>query len=160
MCSILLHNQGMSITVRKAVKDDVDFLLSQLDVFSDFYGTKKRLFPNEDYAREKLTELIKGQVVFIAEKQGVGSIGFIAGILFNHPFNPDIRVLSETFWWVQEEHRNSRAGLMLLNEFTEFGKETADWVTTAIEEKSPINDRVLLKRGYKATEKNFLLEVN
>lgn len=149
----------MSITVRQAVKDDVDFLLSQLAVFSDFYGTKKKLFPNEDYAREKLTELIKGHVVFISEKQGVGSIGFIAGILFNHPFNPDIRVLSETFWWVQEEYRNSKAGLMLLNKFTEIGKDSADWTTIAIEEKSPISDRVLLKRGFKPTEKNYLLEV-
>jgi len=150
----------MSVRIRRADNDDIEFLLSQLHVFSDFYGTQRKLFPTRKYAAEKLSEFIEKQVVFIAEQQDIGPIGFIAGILFNHIFNPDIRVLAETFWWVQEEYRNSKAGLMLLNTFTDFGKENADWTTIAIETASPINERVLLKRGYKPTERNYLLEVS
>lgn len=104
--------------------------------------------------------MIDRHVVFIADSKDAKPIGFVGGYSIPHPFNPDIKLLSEMFWWVSEEHRGSRAGLMLLNAFTSYGKEHADWVTMAIEHNSPINERALTKRGYKLQERSYLLEVS
>ena len=49
---------------------------------------------------------------------------------------------------------------MLLNEWIRVGKLKADWITMAIESNSPINERILLKWGFKNSETSYLLEVN
>ena len=51
-------------------------------------------------------------VVLIAHR-GVERQGFIAGFFAPHPFNPLIKVLSETFWWVGEAFREYLRGLSL-----------------------------------------------
>lgn len=85
--------------------------------------------------------------------------GFIAGFLYPHFFNPDIVVLSELFWWVPEKFRNGRSGLMLFKFFKEFGEERADQVIMTLEEESPVQPRFMTKRGFRAKERSFILEV-
>jgi hypothetical protein len=158
----------MTISVRRAKAEDIPWLLTELKKFSEFFTSSIPLF-DPDTAEEILTNLVETQIIFVAVRRSVVTgtgvdvfhpIGFIAGALLAHPFNPKIRMLSEFFWWVQEEHRETRAGLLLLNEFTEFGKANADWIGMALEHFSPVNERCLLRRGYKFKERSFLLEVN
>lgn len=104
--------------------------------------------------------MINSHVILISENERGESTGFIGGVFTQHVFNPEIRVLSESFWWVAPEYRGTRAGLLLLNEFVAFGKANAHWVSVGIEEKSPIHERCLTKRGFKVLEKNYLLEVS
>ena len=134
--------------VRPAVEADLDWLLSQLKDFSKFCGTKIPLFDDEGFARQMMINMMQNHVVLVAEKDGIGLMGLIAGLFTPHVFNPKIRVLAETFWWVPPEHRGTRAGLMLLNEFIDYGKRCADWITCALEEKSPVKDRFLTDRGF------------
>lgn len=149
----------MRITIRRAHHNDLDFLLAQLREFSQFFGTEKALFGDESYARQTLLGMIADHPFFVAEGEGAGPVGFVAGLITPHLFNPNIRVLAETFWWVSEEHRGSRAGLMLLEEFVKFGKENVDWITFALEEKSPVNEKALTKRGFKLQERSYLKEI-
>lgn len=149
----------MTISVRRASSDDIDWLLSQLKLFSDFFGTKRALFPSEEHARPGVELMVASHLVLIADHPAIGPVGFIAGYVTPHPYNPSIRLLAESFWWVSEEHRGTRAGLLLLNEFVAWGKANADWVTFALEAKSPVTDRVLLDRGFVQQERTFLLEV-
>lgn len=100
---------------------------------------------------------IDHHVLLVAESSA-GIIGFVSGMLHQHLFNPNIIVLTETFWWVKEEHRGSRAGLVLLNEFTRIGKMKANWIAFTLEHHSPVNDRCLIKRGYAIKEHTYLLE--
>jgi len=148
----------MTTTVRRASPDDVDWILSQLKEFSAFYGTKKQLFGDVQYSKKLLTELINKQHWWVSETNG-SLVGFIGGVLYDHMYNPDIKVFSESFWWVAEDHRRSRAGLLLLNEFEKWGKENADWITFGLEEVSPVNERTLLKRGFRLHERSYLMEV-
>lgn len=144
--------------VRKAVMSDMDFLLVELEKFSNFYQSKYSLFGNDKQYQTKLVSmLIEKHLFLIAEKNGE-QVGFIAGTILPHAYNPEMICLNETFWWVKEEFRNSRAGLLLLNEFIKYGKENCEWTVMTLEDVSPVNHKTLLSRGFKPKETSFLLE--
>lgn len=147
------------VYVRPADMADIDWLVRQLRDFSTFFETQRPLFGNVDQVRSGLSALINHHILLVAAREDIGPVGFIGGTVTPHPMNPSIRVLCEMFWWVDGKHRNSRAGLLLLNEFTEWGKHNADWITFTLETKSPVNTTALTKRGFKLKEFNFLLEV-
>lgn len=149
----------MSVAIRRAELSDIDWLLGQLSNFAKFYGTKKSLFGSTDYSKAFLTVMINEHVFFIADTEQFGPIGFIAGTLEPHTYNPEIITLIESFWWVDEKHRGSKAGLMLLNAFTEWGKKNVDWIWMTLETDSPVRDSSLIHRGFKEQERSFLLEV-
>lgn len=150
---------AVGVTIRAAGLGDIDWLVSELKKFAKFLGTKRSLFGDEEYARNGLLMFLREpNVMFIADKDGT-PVGFAGGVVTPHMFNPQIRILAEAFWWVQEEHRGSKAGLKLLNTFTEWGKRNADWVSFTLERKSPVNEKCLLKRGYVPHERTYLLEV-
>jgi hypothetical protein len=153
------------VVVRQARQDDVPWLLSQLRVFDQFFDTKRRLFPDEATATTVLLSLLAFHPFFVAdtgfrpEPERVERIGFIAGAIGPHPYNPALRVLSELFWWVDERYRGGRAGLALLDAFQAYGERNADWVIMTLEAKSPVNERSLTKRGFHLHERSYLWEV-
>lgn len=149
---------GKNVTVRNATQDDLEWILDELEKFSKFTKTHYPLFESRETAKELLSQHIQNHVFMVAERDGE-SLGFVSGLLINHVFNPKIVCLQETFWWVKEEHRGSRAGLTLINEFVKIGKEKAHWILCSLEHVSPVNDRVLLNRGFYLHEKQYLHEV-
>lgn len=148
----------MTIT-RKAERSDIPWILQELEGFSKFFGTKRPLMhDNQEYKENFLNNLVDNHACFIAEDNGVPQ-GFIAGFITPHFLNPDIRLLSELFWWVPEKFRLSRAGLKLLDRFLAYGKQNADWITFALETNSPVQDKSLIKRGFRLQERGFLMEL-
>lgn len=154
----------MSITVRPAESSDIPWLIEQLRQFAQFFGTKKSLFGNTSHAEATLQRLIESQPFFVADRGDAGEnterLGFIAGSLFPHPWNPDIRMLTETFWWVAPAARGTKAGLFLLDRFLDVGHEHADWIHFTLEAQSPVNPRTLERRGFALHERAYLLEVS
>jgi RimJ/RimL family protein N-acetyltransferase len=149
--------QSSTVAVRRATPSDIDWIVSELREFASVYQTKKSLFPDPEHAMQVIHSLITGHVVFVAERAGQ-LMGFIGGMLTPHFLNPAIKTLVELFWWVAKEHRQTRAGLLLLNAFTEFGQENADWTTMCLERSSPVNEKTLTKRGYVHQDRSFLRE--
>lgn len=146
-------------TVRKATAADLDYIIGQFPAFSKHYGTKKALFGDAEYARAAMLTTIENHLVLVAESEAAGVRGFIAGFVACHPYNPAIRVLTELFWWVEPEFRRTRAAILLMNEFIEWGKSHCDWVTFGIMETTPVKDSAILKRGFIPYERNFIMEV-
>lgn len=147
------------IEIRPANQGDLDWLVGELREFDKFYGAKKSLFGDEGYVRNALLLTMKKHLLLVAVKDGLSPVGFISGFINEHFFNPSIRVLSELFWWVMPAHRRTMAGSMLLNEFIKHGEKNADWITFTLEHKSPVNERIFLKRGFNLQEKIYLKEV-
>jgi RimJ/RimL family protein N-acetyltransferase len=137
----------------------MDWLVAQLKLFSTFYGSVYQLFGDEGYSRQYISNLIHNHVVLIADDGSPA--GLIAGYVSKHPYNPNINVLTEVFWWVEEKHRGSSAGARLLRSFTDWGKANGmNWIQMSlIEGRSPVNPESLEKRGFKLYEKAFLMEV-
>jgi hypothetical protein len=150
---------GMGVSVRLANTDDIPWLVGECREFSKFFNTKKSLFPEHDtHAWDTLHTLIQGHPFFVAERDYM-RIGFIAGALQPHAFNPDITVLTEIFWWVTEGARGTRAGAMLFHEFLKYGKAHADWIIMTLEAHSPVRPDALERRGFHLHESSYLLEV-
>ena len=154
----------MTITLRPAGEKDMEWLMIQLRDFDKFAAFKRSLVEDDAYARLALKALVDDHVCYIAvgdaPRQGGVRMGFIAGFVTPHAFNPRIRVLTEAFWWVPSEFRHSRAGLTLLNEFVKQGRERGcDWITFSLEHKSPVRPETLTRRGFAVKEQSFLLEV-
>lgn len=148
----------MGIVIRAAEDSDADWILSELQKFSSFFGSKKQLFHSAEHSIPVLKDWIKNHLVLIAD-DGSKRLGFISGIVHNHLYNPGIRVLTETFWWVPEEYRGTRAGAMLFDSFKKWGQKHVDWIMMTLENASPVNEKSLEKRGFKLIEKQFLLEI-
>jgi hypothetical protein len=146
------------ILVRPARIEDIDWIMGQLRLFSDFFGSQLRLFPSDEYARAGIREHIERHVMLVAESER-GLMGLISGIYGPHGFNPSIKCLTETFWWVTDEYRGTRAGLLLRDKFVEIGRKTANWIIFNLEAHSPVNERCLTKIGFKLQERSYLLEV-
>ena len=146
--------------ISPAQADDVTWLLAQLRDFDRFFGALHPLFPpDQQHAEVLLTTLIAEHPFLMAWEDGDTRVGFIAGSLAPHPYNPNLMLLSEMFWWVAPEHRGSRAGLLLLDAFIRVGRQTANWIVFTLEAKSPINPATLERRGFTLFERNYLLEV-
>ena len=137
-------------------------ILNELKSFSDFYGTKKPMYGNDEHSTKVITDMITSHLFFVAVKNvdGVDTlVGFIAGYLTPHLYNPDIKVLTETFWWTRPEDRRSGIGLMLLDKYVEYGKKHTDWVLMTIEDETPIDPKLLTERGFRVKETNYIMEM-
>lgn len=150
---------GLSCIIREATLDDLPSIMLELRKFAKFYGSNKSLYKDDEQTERVISSFITDHVFFVAVI-GDELIGFISGMLLPHVYNPDISTLVETFWWVKESHRQSKAALKLLNKFVSRGKELVDWVICTIENDSPVNERSFYKRGFKLKERSFLLEVH
>lgn len=159
----------MGYRVRALQESDLDWLCEQLRQFADFFGTTASIYPGDAYTRTAALALSSQHLFLVCDRDDVGPVGFIVGILTPHYLNPNIVSLAEILWWVAEEWRQTRAGVLLLNAFTEFGKRYAAehnlggrfWMTLSkIEHKSPLNEDHLLARGWHLHERSYLMEVH
>lgn len=147
----------MAFAVRRARSSDVPHLLPKLERFAQFFGGKHSLFPSMETAEAIITGLITTHPFWVAES-GEKVVGFIGGVLLPHNFNPDVTVLQELFWWVDEEHRGTRAGKLLLNAYVEYGRANAHMVVMTLEHDSPVNPASLERMGFRVKEHNYMLE--
>lgn len=148
----------MKVYVRKGEMKDVPWMLKQLEAFSAFYGTRIPLF-DYDSASRILPSFIEKGFVAVAERSEKDHIGLIVGAITPHLFNPKIKILAELLWWVDPAYRNTRAGYLLLKQFVSWGRKNVDWVTFSLEENSPVNEKTIIKQGFRKMEHSYLIEV-
>jgi RimJ/RimL family protein N-acetyltransferase len=146
------------IEIRRARFEDIPWISGELRKFSDFFGSKRKLFRDEEFTRKGLVEMIERHVLFVSDHNGVLT-GFIGAYFLPHPFNPDIKLLQETFWWVAQAYRGGSSGARLLHSFIEWGKDHADWISVSLEANSPVREDALESRGFRHQESSFLMEV-
>lgn len=143
--------------VRKANLIDITWILTELQSFAKFYGNDKLVdFSNTEHNERVIADVINNHLFLIAEKNDV-RCGFISGLIHPHMFNPNLKCMTELFWWISEDHRNSRAAAVLLSAYIDAGKD-CDFVTMTVEDKSQLKPQSLIKRGFKLKEFNYILE--
>ena len=142
--------------VRRATLDDVPWLLAELRAFAAHYPiTTVSLFGSDAHAEGMLLALIGGQFVAIATRNGE-RLGLIAGGVAPHPYNPDLLVASELWWWVSPAHRGTTAGYRLLASFHEWARQQgADLATMTLASNSQVRPGALERLGYRETERAF-----
>lgn len=118
----------------------------------------------EELKREELINIphlynltMKGvneKTAFVVKKDGI-LVGALGSLLVPNLFNPEYSTLAEIFWYVLPEHRNSRAGLLLLNAFERRACELADDATLSLLGSSAPKPSTLEKRGFILSELAF-----
>jgi len=147
-----------TVKIRHADTYDATWMLEQLRGLDGIYKAKKSMFGDTNKALANLHLMIDQHVAFVAERDNE-SLGFIAGFVGPHPYNNNIRVLTETFWWVVPEHRASRAAVLLFNAFVSWGRENVDWISMTLLTGTPANPDALTRRGFKEVETSYLMEI-
>lgn len=145
------------IKVRQARTEDVPWLLKELAEFSKFYGTKNKLFGDQDYNTEYIEKVMDQHFILVSENDEELT-GFIAGLLMLHPFNPKVKVLQELWWWVPEKFRGGRSGFKLFKDFCDFGDKYCDMTLFTLEDASPVSETMLTKRGFVKKEVTYVRE--
>lgn len=149
----------MLIETRDATSRDVPWLIDQARAFSSIYPSSIKAFEDETYATEFFTELVINHYVRIAQTETGEPCGFIGGTLAPHPFSPNVLTLAELFWWVDPKYQGSRAALLLLNDFNDYGEKHADLITISRISKSQLTHRTLERRGFSLVEEAFAKEI-
>jgi GNAT superfamily N-acetyltransferase len=148
---------SQSCVVRKAVSEDIAWLVAESDEFAKFFDAKIPLY-NPEHLRHVFAVLADEHLLLVAEVNGERS-GFIAGLYTPHFLNPNITTLAEVLFWITPKYRGSRSASLLLNEFVSWGKINADWIMMTLENKSQMKPQSLIKRGFKFKEHSYIMEV-
>jgi GNAT superfamily N-acetyltransferase len=115
--------------------------------------------PDEGHIGLQLYKIIHEGVIFVSEDDGKIT-GTIAGMVVPNLWYPDELILSELYWFVHPDARNTSAALRLLKAFIDKGKELkVKNVAMMKMHHSPINEDVYLKRGFRCLEEAFVMEV-
>lgn len=89
-----------------------------------------------------------------------GRVGGAAGVIaFPHPFNNNVLIAQELFWWVDEEFRGSNAGKELYRGITEWAKSVGSvgMIMVAIENECVSRvERLYNHYGYAKLEHAYL----
>lgn len=94
---------------------------------------------------------------FVAKCDGI-PVGALGGIVSPNLFNPSITIVTEVFWYVLPEYRNTRAGLLLLQAYGEACEKVADESSLSLLTTSQVNIKSIERKGYKLCENAFRRE--
>lgn len=145
--------------IRKATQEDIPFLLEQAKELASSLATDSLFFPDQLLAEFYIGSLVREHIAFVAEDDGK-LIGMIAGEIKDHHFRPDIKMVSEWFWWVLPEYRGNSAGgqlvKSLLGEAKNQGCQIAQICTIP---GSEVTDSVMEQHGFRLVEKTFVKEL-
>lgn len=140
--------------------EDIPLICVQLARFAQLYSRKYPPYKDLETSEKILQNIIENHLFYVAVKDDTHElVGFIAGFVCDHIYNPDIKVLTEAFWWTDEKHRRSGIGMQLLEAFEGWGKKNVDWIFMTIEEETPLDEKIFLDRGFKRKEINYIMEI-
>jgi|SRR6185369_325976 len=88
---------------------------------------------------------------FVAKKGDI-PVGALGAIKVPNVYNPNLEMLAEMFWYVLPEYRKSKAGLLLLNAYSDKAEELGVEATMSLLPSSNIQDKTLAKRGFNLGE--------
>lgn len=147
----------MGIIVRRAEFRDVPWMVEKFEQHAKEYPSKISLF-NKQHAAEAVMDGMVNHLVLVAERDKE-LLGYVAGWISRHFYNPDIKVLTQALWYVVPGLRGGKAAVALLDEFQKFGEEHCHWIWLNLPITTKINPSSFEKRGFKMTEELFLKEI-
>ena len=146
------------IEIKRATSEDLDFIISELIKFDEFYREKYSFLGGPAYIFMTISNLVREHVAFIASRDGE-SLGFIVGHVHPHFYNPSLKVLDELWWWVRPCARHTKAASLLLDEFTLWGRRNVDVIAMHVSPKTGVKISNLERYGFKLSEYTLTLEI-
>jgi len=148
--------------IRRATLKDFDRIMEMMINFANTSPLSAHHNPqyNDNYVRTLLCEVIKNGLILVGEHDGRIE-GMIIAAIQNDPWLPDIKILREWAWWVEEPARNTTLGYKLFKKYQEYGEKmqeagAIDAFMITLMDISPQFD--LQKRGWNRLEQNYMFE--
>jgi hypothetical protein len=153
----------MSIRVQHATLQDFPWILEQLEDLDEWYfgsrDVKKRFFVDKEHISWSLSSMLEDGIILLAWR-GEQRIGYIAGWVTSHPYNPDIKLATHASWFVDEEHRNTKAAIQLMMVFKSTAQALGcDWVVMSLAPETPIREESMKRWGFVPKDRSYLLEI-
>lgn len=99
---------------------------SATELFKEHYdeiALNKQVMVLEPFVEKYLALEAQNEIFVLALHSGDEVIGYSVNFLFNHVHYAKLRVCSNDLLFVSKEHRNGRAGYMLIKETEKFAKQ-------------------------------------
>lgn len=141
-------------TIKRIKSPDVEgdvrrFIAEGAEFANRVYGNKY------DWSEFPILDFVDSHYFAMCFKRNV-PVGFICGTLTRNGFDRKITTLRQTLLYAVPK---TRASLLLLKDFIDFGKENAKHIITGIGTETNIKPKSLEKLGFKHLEQVFRLEV-
>ena len=143
------------VSVRSATTEDIPYLASECRRFADTLDFKYDYSPSDE-ALPGLLAYWMNHVLIVAELDG-NIAGMFGGEYCCHPWNPEMTVLVEHFWWVDPEARSKGVGKALLEEFISRGSH-CHAIKVHLENTSGVPDSFMERFGLRLKERTFIKE--
>lgn len=147
------------MTIRKATLDDMPQLLAMGEQFAQYAPFDVEYSPEGTAAF--LAALMESGLVMVAE-QDDRITGAIVGALAPMWYSPGNLIASELAWWVDSEHRGSRAAIQLIKAFEAWAKDSGARIITMSDLRigedypaGPLFERL----GYRVSERAHTKEI-
>ncbi len=127
------------------------WLLDESEKVEKLFGGKfkARNFDFHSYAREGY---------FVVCKRDGKPVGILLARLYESIFDPERKILAQDLLYVSEPA--TRAALLLMRNFIDFGKANANHIFTQLALKTNINAKTPCKLGFKKIEEVYEIEVD
>ena len=150
--------------VREAVLEDLPATVELLIKFHAESAYYESIPINRDTLVTSVTHFITNPLirVFLAELDDGTPVGGTAGMLYPWWFNEDYITGQELFWFVEPEHRRSKAGKLLFQALEDWATEQGakTFAMAAVHNKHYKRvEQVYQAKGYIPTETGFIKEL-
>jgi hypothetical protein len=150
----------MSI-IRKATPDDIADIIEMGQKFIAYSEFRGFVHPSVAEMAQTVAGIIQNGVLFVIDEDGK-AVGMLAGILTPFWMSPTNVIATELLWWVNEESRAGRGGIMLVKAFEEWAREqNAVAVSISdliIQGESPVG-ALVGRMGYRMVERSHIKEL-
>lgn len=144
--------------IREATKYDIPILIGMMRDYSaqsPIAILQDKDAHNPAHVAKMMEMMIVGRGFILLDNE---HRGFLAAIVVNNIWCPDVYELRELAWWVNPDHRNGTVGGRLWREFDRRATKMmddgrVDFVCTSVLSNSPFID--FTKRNYKLLEATF-----
>ena len=142
------------MSVLRATPDDIPWIAEQIEIFNSTLNTKHSLLPT---SLDKELEALQNDHVLLVAWYNGDRAGMIGGQFTSHPYNPDVSLLLERFWWVNSYHRRKGVGASLLRAFVDAGKD-CDIIHLSSLPGRPVPAEVIEELDFRQAETAYIKE--
>jgi len=139
----------MSWHVRSATTDDAQWLVESTGRMArePLWHTDARLLPEDpNYCGVLWLDAIAHHLVLVVEREGE-RCGMLLGYLQPHPFNGRPSACTG-LWYVAPEQRHTRAGLLLLQAYTDWCRANVDYFVFTMHQPGNAGHDTMRRLGY------------
>lgn len=142
------------VYVEKLQEEDIDWFVNVACTRMITEELKRPELLNTERLYQLANKFYEDGTAYIA-KCGNERLGSTAFVVLPNLLNPNITTMTEIIWYVQPEHRHTRAAALLLKSLIQSGNNLSDETTLSLLPSTDINQEGLKRKGFHLEEYSF-----